>query len=277
MSKNAESRTQILAFDVYGTLLDTSAIASEIQKYAPDKANEIATTWQLIFTARAGQIYLAPELHGLLQATTEHGLTLSEDELTSLNAAYCTLPAFPDACAALKALQEYTGVEHVIFSNGTSDMITAALDASSLLPYAKTHVLIDTVPLDPAAGPGSTRKYKPAHEVYRALLRSVGKEEHPADVWLVSGYVPAYTRLPTSIRPPQVSTAVFGANAWKFHSNPFDVTGARNCGLRALWVDRARKGWADHLLDGDKDTKATRIVHGLDELVEVVLAGGLVA
>ncbi|KAA1477038.1 haloacid dehalogenase [Dentipellis sp. KUC8613] len=247
-SKNTESRTQILAFDVYGTLLDTSAIASEIQKYAPEKANDVATTWrmyQLEYTWRLNSMGLYIPFNevtrrSLLQATAEHGLTLSEEEVNSLNAAYRTLPAFPDAHAALKALQEYTGVEHVIFSNGTSDMITAALDASSLLPYAQTHVLIDTVALDP----GATRKYKPAHEVYRALLRSVGKEAHPGDVWLVSG-------------------------------NPFDVTGARSCGMRALWVDRARKGWADHLLDGVKDTKATRVVHGLDELVQVVLAGGL--
>ena len=53
-------------------------------------------------------------------------------------------------------------------------------------------------------------------------------------------------------------------------SNPFDVTGARAAGLRAIWVDRAGKGWQDRLGGGAEELRPTYIVHSLEEVAEVL-------
>lgn len=54
--------------------------------------------------------------------------------------------------------------------------------------------------------------------------------------------------------------------------NPFDVTGALNFGMNAIWVDRQRKGWSDSLLPvgGRQAAEPTKIVHGLGEVYEYI-------
>lgn len=54
--------------------------------------------------------------------------------------------------------------------------------------------------------------------------------------------------------------------------NPFDVTGALNFGMNAIWVDRQRKGWSDSLLPvgGRQAVGPTKIVHGLGEVYEYI-------
>ncbi len=39
----------------------------------------------------------------------------------------------------------------------------------------------------------AVRKYKPATEIYHGLLKAVGKETAPHEVWLVSGWVVIYS------------------------------------------------------------------------------------
>jgi 2-haloacid dehalogenase len=85
--------------------------------------------------------------------------------------------------------------------------------------------------------------YKPGAEIYRALLRQLGRDARPQDVFLVS-------------------------------SNPFDVVGARAVGMRALWVDRAGTGWTDALGaglgPGGRELAPTEIVRGLGDIAAYV-------
>jgi 2-haloacid dehalogenase len=57
-------------------------------------------------------------------------------------------------------------------------------------------------------------------------------------------------------------------------SNPFDVVGARACGLNAIWVDRSGSGWSDQLGmglgPGGRELAPTKIVKGLGEVAEYV-------
>ena len=55
---------------------------------------------------------------------------------------------------------------------------------------------------------------------------------------------------------------------WLVSGNPFDVTGARACGMKAAWVDRQGNGWQDSL-GGDK-WKPSVVLKGLDELPKVL-------
>lgn len=50
--------------------------------------------------------------------------------------------------------------------------------------------------------------------------------------------------------------------------NPFDVTGALTSGMRAIFVDRSRRGWADALLPlhSSIDLEPMKIVNSLEEI-----------
>lgn len=59
--------------------------------------------------------------------------------------------------------------------------------------------------------------------------------------------------------------------------NPFDILGAVSQGIRAIWVDRARKGWVDsllpvpaHLINLDKRLKSIMTVNDLDEISDTL-------
>lgn len=51
-----------------------------------------------------------------------------------------------------------------------------------------------------------------------------------------------------------------------WHSNPFDVAGARSAGLQAIWVDRPGTGWVDRA----SAHKPSKIVRSLGEIVDFI-------
>lgn len=102
-----------------------------------------------------------------------------------------------------------------------------------LAPHAKVFKQIVTVE--------EVRCFKPDPRVYWHLAERVARErseEGMGGMWLVSG-------------------------------NPFDVVGARAVGMRAVWVDRAGRGWSDGLVRGEAG-RPTLVVRGLGEVVEGV-------
>ncbi|ETW75397.1 hypothetical protein HETIRDRAFT_108032 [Heterobasidion irregulare TC 32-1] len=100
-----------------------------------------------------------------------------------------------------------------------------------LTPYTNTYFRTDSV-----------RKYKPSPEVYSSLFQScVEYVEDPTDIWLASGYKLISLK------------------------NPFDVTGAHNAGLNAIWVDRVGKGWTDRLFN-ETTLGPTNIAKSLEDI-----------
>ncbi|KAM3435586.1 hypothetical protein NHJ13734_005489, partial [Beauveria thailandica] len=200
----------IIAFDLYGTLLSTESIATELANlYGNEKAKNLAArarTLQLEYTWRSNSM-----------TTAELGLDLGPAEEERVMKAYNGLDTFPDADAGLGILatkKEAESVSAYVFSNGDPSMLASSMstspalaNASSVLPAAK---VISVEPL---------RVFKPHPSVYDYLVGVAGKKDSPGDVWLVS-------------------------------SNPFDVCGAVAAGLRSAWVDRAGRGWLDGLANG---------------------------
>ncbi|KZV70102.1 haloacid dehalogenase [Peniophora sp. CONT] len=222
---------QTLAFDVYGTLLDTSSVSTALAQNLSiddDKAKALAGLWrqlQLTYTFRLNSMGLyepfdAVTRKSFLQAAKDSGYTVSDDTIDKICNAYWELGAYPDAVEALKELQKRGHVDVLVFSNGTPKMIGSALDAGGISSFIPRGFLVESV-----------QKYKPVPDVYKGLLKYVGKESNPESVYLVSG-------------------------------NPFDVTGARNVGLSAIWVNRAGAEWTDALTD----FKPTKVVKGLTEI-----------
>lgn len=145
--------------------------------------------------------------------------------------AYDSLSTFPDVKPALSELESMSGVKCVVFSNGTGSMISNSVTKSpDLSPHAATFQQLVSVE--------EVKKFKPAPEVYKYLAQKMGKtEQQMGEMWLVS-------------------------------SNPFDVVGARACGMKVAWVHRAGMGWTDRL--AEEGGGPTVIVHSLGEVIDAV-------
>lgn len=145
--------------------------------------------------------------------------------------AYDSLSTFPDVSPALQSLSSISSITAVVFSNGTTSMVSNSVHKSpDLSPHAslfKDLVVVEEV-----------KCFKPAPPVYEHLAKKMGKEGKMGEMWLVSG-------------------------------NPFDVVGARAVGMQAIWVDRSGGGWTDQLVQGEIGGP-TAIVKSLEEVVEIV-------
>ncbi|KAI9847279.1 MAG: hypothetical protein M1837_002865 [Sclerophora amabilis] len=231
----------VVAFDLYGTLLSTESIAKDLANhFGVETSQAIAALWrryQLEYTWRLNSIGQYQPFSDITRSSLCHALddasqSLSSEAIDSLLMAYDSLSAFPDVTPALQTLAEHANIVPVVFSNGTQRMVTNSVTHSpDLSPFSKTFDRIVTVE--------EVRKFKPAPEVYEYLAVEVGKtKEQMGEIWLVSG-------------------------------NPFDVVGARNAGMQAVWVDRPGHGWTDRLLKPETG-KPTVVVKGLDEVVGAV-------
>ena len=151
-------RFELVAFDLYGTLLDVSGLARLLEPFAgPDSASVLARwrkaqlerTWREkayepfdVVTARALE-----EVAPGLEAKARAGMCKT----------WLSLPAFPDAAATLESLRK-ARVRSAILSNGTPAMIRAALDSAGLQ-------------VDEVRSVDEVRAYKPDPRVYALLPR----------------------------------------------------------------------------------------------------------
>ncbi|KAI0338394.1 haloacid dehalogenase [Trametopsis cervina] len=236
------TRQQVLAFDIYGTILDTNGIATALGSALnldEDKAAQLSLLWrryQLEYTYRLNSMRVYESFdtvtrNALLHALAENGIQASNKTVDKLMEAYNHLAPYDDAIPALQALSKVPYIKIVVFSNGTREMVTTALNAVSALEIPEALYLADDV-----------RVYKPAMQIYQGLLAKLNADREEGaytgdDVWLVSG-------------------------------NPFDVTGARNAGLQAFWVDRAGGGWVDRAVP----LKPSQTIRSLSQ-IEHLLGG----
>ncbi len=192
---------QTLAFDVYGTLIDTAGIARELQGIAGERAALFSSHWrakQLEYSFRRGLMgrYEAFSVctRDALRFTSEAlAIGLPADEEERLMDAYRQLPAFPEVPESLSDLAS-AGHRLYAFSNGPPGDLDALLGHAGL-----DHCFEDIVSVD------EIRSFKPDPRVYRHFLKRAGATA--GDSWLISG-------------------------------NPFDLLGAANCDFHTAWVKR---------------------------------------
>ncbi len=128
-----QMRPDLIAFDLYGTLLDVSGLAQRIgaRVKVADPAALVAA-WrkqQLDLTWAQGEYRPFDQITAaaLAQVAPQLGESLREE----LCALWLELPAHPGASALLSSL-ERAGVRSAILSNGTREMIERALAAAGL-------------------------------------------------------------------------------------------------------------------------------------------------
>lgn len=163
----------------------------------------------------------------MLHTLAEYEVEIQDEQVNAVMEAYDRLEPFVDVVPALKALEGSMDLECVVFSNGTRQMLNNSVRGSHGLSIVQD-TFSKLISVD------SLQSFKPAPEVYRFLANCVDMVGQESSLWLIS-------------------------------SNPFDIVGARNMGLKAVWVDRTGKGWQDRL-----GAQPTETVRRLGELVQLV-------
>lgn len=191
-----------LAFDVYGTLIDTQGVLNELANHVGNSAPEFSRTWrakQLEYSFRRGLMQRYEDFacctkDALRYTCSFMKVSLGKGAEESLLSAYRTLPAFPDVREGLNRLQS-AGFRMFAFSNGLAGAVDALLAGAGIRGYFQDIVSVDEV-----------RSFKPSPAVYHHFLNRSG---------------------------------AVASHAWLISSNPFDVIGAVSSGMCAAWVRRS--------------------------------------
>ena len=194
-----------LAFDVYGTLIDTHGVIDKLAIILNSSVctSKFSQTWrdkQLEYSFRRGLMrayapFSVCTKEALDYTAAYYKVSLSASEKRELLASYSVLPAFDDVAATLRGLK-IRGFDLRAFSNGTEDAVEGLLSNAGI-----RHLFDGIVSVD------DLQTFKPNPDVYHHLMQKTNSTA--AQTWLVS-------------------------------SNPFDVIGAVSVGLKAVWLQRSK-------------------------------------
>lgn len=192
-----------LAFDVYGTLIDTHGVVSRLRGFVGDDANAFSNTWrdkQLEYSFRRGLMkkyenFAVCTRDALDYTSACYKTVLTGDQKQELLDSYRALPAFEDVTEGLIRLTE-NGYRLYALSNGASNAVETLLEEADVAEYFEGVVSVDEI-----------KTFKPCPDVYHHFLEK---------------------------------TATDVKSAWLISSNPFDVIGAISAGMRAAWVKRSK-------------------------------------
>ncbi|HEY7276202.1 MAG TPA: haloacid dehalogenase type II, partial [Trebonia sp.] len=194
---------EVLAFDLYGTLVDPIGISSELDRLlGGSDGREAAGLWrlkQLEYSFRLTAMGRYEDFRWVTSRALDFALAsvgagLPDEQVRRLVELYDHLQPFPDAAPALRTLASM-GFELAVFSNGTPAMIGNCLENSGLAGFFGQRISVDEV-----------RAFKPSPAAYR---HAAGRLSRPA----------GQVRLVTS--------------------NAFDSVGASAAGMRTAWVNRS--------------------------------------
>jgi len=219
-----EQPRKVLAFDVYGTLIDPFRMEEHLRAAFGEKAQVASELWrtkQIEYSFRRALMkkyrpFDTCTADALRFVSAQLKISLSEKEQAHLLSKYQELPAYPDVAVALDELAAQ-GFTIAACSNGTVSAVRASLGNAGILPCFTKIVSVDPI-----------RTFKPDPAVYEYLASELHARKEM--VWLIS-------------------------------SNPFDVIGAKACGLRTAWVQRDPKRVFDPW-----EYEPDAVVHSLAEL-----------
>lgn len=193
-----------LAFDVYGTLIDTHGVVEKLQLLIGDQAEAFSVSWrdkQLEYSFRRAAMqgyvsFVECTRQALDYCCQQYQLQLSDEQKKQLMDIYQILPAFADVVPMLQKLQQ-SNVRIYAFSNGTKAAVDKLLSNADIHHYFHDIVSVDAV-----------KSFKPSPQVYDYFLEVA--DSKPTQTWLIS-------------------------------SNAFDILGAAARGWETAWVQRSEK------------------------------------
>lgn len=150
---------QLVAFDLYGTLLDISGLAGRLSSLLGRDAASLLAAWRTAQLERTWELNRVEEYEPFDRVTAwalaRVAPDIDETLRARMTAEWRTLPAYPDAGAALARLGA-AGARTAILSNGTLPMIETALRGAGLV-------------VDEVRSVDEVRAYKTDPRVYRML------------------------------------------------------------------------------------------------------------
>jgi len=191
-----------LAFDVYGTLIDTSGVFKTLESIVGVEAQSFMEVWrkkQLEYSFRRGLMNAFVDFSVVTREALEYccllfNQKLNIDQIQKLMDSYKVLPAFDDVESALQGLSKEKCSKYA-FSNGSAKAVSTLLENANI-----THLFDGVVSVE------KTKMFKPSPIVYQHFNDSTNSKKE--NTWLISG-------------------------------NPFDVMGAMNYGMKGIWVKRS--------------------------------------
>lgn len=192
--------TKTYAFDVYGTLIDTHFVATQLEAWRPGLGQAMSVTWrnkQLEYAFRRGLMneyvpFSTCTEQALDYTCAAHQTTLAPEQKAQLLDLYLRLPCFDDVKESLASLVA-KGHRLIAFSNGEQHSVETLLRRAGIRDEFAQIISCEEV-----------KTFKPNPSVYQHLL-SVTQDN---DTYLVS-------------------------------SNPFDVLGAQSAGIKTVWLQRS--------------------------------------
>ncbi len=197
-----------LAFDIYGTLIDTTSIEHSVNKIIGDSSKLFTQTWrntQLEYSFRRGLMNSYVDFSICTKQALDYTCKKLNEPLTSqqknnLLNEYKTLPIYPDVIQGLKLLQN-TNHKIYAFSNGSNQAIQNLIKTTQIDQFINGSVSAEDVKI-----------FKPSPIVYRYFNTKTDSTKNMT--WLIS-------------------------------SNPFDIIGASAYGMRTIWVRRSSESVFD--------------------------------
>ena len=192
---------EAIGFDIYGTLVDPLELRNHLQPLVGEKADRLSQLWrnkQIEYTFR----------RALMREYEDFGIC-TKQALTFASRSMETDLSDEDQEKLIEEYQNLRAFPDVIPGFEAMKEKGHTLVAFSNGVESTTRTLLDragVLPhLDDVISVDDLKTFKPDPQVYRYLAGRLRKT--PEETWLVS-------------------------------SNPFDVIGAKNVGLRAAWVQR---------------------------------------
>jgi 2-haloacid dehalogenase len=222
---------RICVFDVNETLLDLSALDLPFQRVFGDVAARQAWFTQLLQSAFVTTVLGDYQSFGTIGAAAldmvalRRGITLSQEERTSLLDNMRSLPAHPDVPEGLERLRQ-AGFRLVTLTNSTQAVAQAQITHSGL------HVFFEAIFSADTAG-----RLKPAPEPYQMVARQLGVPMSEirlvaAHAWDVAGALHAGCRAAFVARAGMVLDPLFvppdvvGANLPEVAGRILELEGA---------------------------------------------------
>jgi 2-haloacid dehalogenase len=173
------SQTRVYVFDAYGTLFDVraaiaryrGAAGSEAERFSDIwRTKQLEYTWTLTLSGRYVDFWVLTER--ALDYAFARVPSVDRALRSKLLDAYLRLDAFADARAALADLKA-RGLRTAILSNGSPQMLNAAVETAGIATLCDAVLSVDAV-----------RLYKPRPEVYALVTAHFGVK--PEEVVFVS-------------------------------------------------------------------------------------------
>ena len=159
-------RFDLLAFDLYGTLLAIEQLEGALAAIVGGDASKLLADWRKAQLARTWELNergdYEPFGHVTARALAQVAPHLGPQVIERACKAWLTVPAHPDALPALQNLRR-SGVRCAVLSNGTAPMIRSAVEAAGL-------------PIDEVRSVDEVRVYKPDARVYALLDRMAPRD-----------------------------------------------------------------------------------------------------